>query len=321
MSDPAPLYETTEAPVPPGAEPAWVEARDGVRLRVALYPVASPRGTVVLSPGRTEPIEKYHEVIGELMARGFTVLAHDWRGQGLSDRLAPDDRKKGCARGWRPFVGDYSRILSVYQARLPRPWIAMGHSMGGGLTLLALTEGEGRFDAAILSAPMCDIDTGGIPPWLGQLLARMMTLLGRGTAYAAPPSDALTETFDTTVLTHDEARWSQTLRLYQAHPDLVLGSVTWGWVDFALQLAARLRRPGAVEAVRIPIRILTAEQERLVRNTAAEAVAARAPNGAHLVVPGAYHEILMETDPCRAVFWDAFETLVSGLRPPGPAGA
>ena len=66
MSDPAPLYETTEAPVPPGAEPAWLSASDGVRLRVALYPVASPRGTVVLSPGRTEPIEKYHEVIGEL---------------------------------------------------------------------------------------------------------------------------------------------------------------------------------------------------------------------------------------------------------------
>jgi len=138
MSDPVPLYETTEAPVPPGAEAAWLTARDGVRLRVALYPAANPRGSVVLSPGRTEPIEKYHEVIGELVSRGFTVLAHDWRGQGLSDRLAADDRRKGCANGWRPFLDDFSRILSAYQARLPRPWIAMGHSMGGGLTLLAL---------------------------------------------------------------------------------------------------------------------------------------------------------------------------------------
>ena len=39
------------------------------------------RGTVVLSPGRTEPIEKYYEVIGNFLARGWCVLTHDWRGQ------------------------------------------------------------------------------------------------------------------------------------------------------------------------------------------------------------------------------------------------
>jgi lysophospholipase len=313
MSDPVPLYETTEAPVPPGAEPAWLAARDGVRLRAVLVPAANPRGTVVFSPGRTEPIEKYHEVVGELVDRGFTVLIHDWRGQGLSDRLAPDDRKKGCANGWQPFVDDYSRILSTYQDRLPRPWIAMGHSMGGGLTLLALAEGEGRFDAAMLSAPMCDIDTGGIPPVAARIIARLMTVLGRGQHYATPPADALSETFETTVLTHDDIRFRRSLALYQAHPDLVLGSVTWGWIDFALQLAARLRRPGALEAVPIPLVIVTAEEERLVRNAAARAMAARAPAGTHVEVAGAYHEVLMETDPRRAVFWSAFESLVSNL--------
>jgi lysophospholipase len=313
MSEPVPLYEPTEAPVPPGAEAAWLRAPDGVRLRAVLYPALSPRGSVVLSPGRTEPIEKYYEVIGELRARGFTVLAHDWRGQGLSDRLAPDDRRKGCANGWRPFLDDYSQILSTYSACLPRPWLAMGHSMGGGLTLLAVAEGEGRFDGAILSAPMCDINTGGIPPVLARFVARLLTGIGRGQDYAAPPSDALSETFDGTVLTHDEVRWRRTLALYQAHPDLVLGSVTWGWVDFALQLAGRLRRPGVIESIAIPVVIVTAEQERLVRNAAAQEVASRAPAGRHVEVPDAYHEILMETDPRRAVFWDAFETLITEI--------
>jgi lysophospholipase len=182
--------------------------------------------------------------------------------------------------------------------------------MGGGLTLLALAEGERRFDGAILSAPMCDIDTGGIPPILAGIVARLLTVLGRGQHYAAPPSDVLSETFDGSVLTHDEARWHRCLALHQAHPDLVLGSVTWGWVDFALQLAARLRRPGGIESIAIPVVILTAEQERLVRNAAAQAVASRAPSGRHLEVPGSYHEILMETDPRRAVFWEAFDALI-----------
>src|SRR3954454_10989135 len=81
-----------------GAAPLWVDealalrgradfflARSGHRLRAARFaPPSTPRGSVILSTGRSEPIEKYGEVIGELLARGFVVLAHDWAGQGLS---------------------------------------------------------------------------------------------------------------------------------------------------------------------------------------------------------------------------------------------
>ena len=53
-------------------------------------PPERPRGTVVLLTGRGEFIEKYAtEVVGELLERGFAVVALDWRGQGLSDRPLP----------------------------------------------------------------------------------------------------------------------------------------------------------------------------------------------------------------------------------------
>ncbi|MFX9169433.1 alpha/beta hydrolase, partial [Acinetobacter baumannii] len=91
------------------------------------------RGSVVLSPGRSEPIEKYFEVIGELQARGFTVLVHDWRGQGLSHRMLPD-ALAGHAPDWRTYLHDFDAMIAAFRARLPEPWIALGHSMGGGLT-------------------------------------------------------------------------------------------------------------------------------------------------------------------------------------------
>ena len=45
-------------------------------------------GTVCIFPGRSEFIEKYFEVVGELRRRGFAVAVLDWRGQGGSGRLS-----------------------------------------------------------------------------------------------------------------------------------------------------------------------------------------------------------------------------------------
>src|SRR6185312_16390964 len=141
MDDDAPLIETAEARAPPGGAAAWYAGAGGAKLRAALFaPQRRPRGSIVLSGGRTEPIEKYYEFIGECLERGLVVLAHDWRGQGLSAREAAD-RLKGHANGYRSYLADLKAVLAAFEARLPKPWIAVGHSMGGCLTLLALTHG------------------------------------------------------------------------------------------------------------------------------------------------------------------------------------
>ena len=79
---------------PAGGVGEWYRGAGGLRLRAGFWqPAGEARGTVILSPGRTEPIEKYYEVIGDFLRRGFCVLAHDWRGQGLSERALPNSRK------------------------------------------------------------------------------------------------------------------------------------------------------------------------------------------------------------------------------------
>ena len=124
MLEPAPLIETADAKAPPGGEASWFNGAGGARLRAALFnPAASAgpvRGSIVLSGGRTEPIEKYYEFIGELLERGFVVLAHDWRGQGLSQRDLPDPLK-GHARGYKTFLDDFRALLGAYSDRLPNP--------------------------------------------------------------------------------------------------------------------------------------------------------------------------------------------------------
>ena len=119
---------------------------------------------MVVHPGRTEPIEKYFEVVERLRARGFAVLVHDWRGQGLSHRMLPD-RSPGHADGWADFLEDHGLLLDRFGGELPEPWISLGHSMGGCLALLALAEGETRYAGAILSAPMLGVQLGRTAPF------------------------------------------------------------------------------------------------------------------------------------------------------------
>lgn len=321
MLEPAPLVDTPDDPIPIGAEPDWFVGAGGAKLRAALFtPPGRARGSIVLSGGRTEPIEKYFETIRDFMDRGFVVLAHDWRGQGLSARELPD-RLKGHAKGFKPFLEDYRRLLNTYEDRLPRPWVAVGHSMGGCLTLLALASGERRFSGAVLSAPMLGLQFGKFPTLSASGLMRLNLMLGRANRYVmGQTGNPFDETFDDNVLTHDPRRFARYRAQIRANPDLALGGPTWSWLEFAFRATALLSNPERLRDVTVPVEIVSAAEDRLVDNSAQAAAARNLPQGRLITVPGAYHEILMETDDMRNIFLRVFDAL-TGKTAPKPAEA
>jgi lysophospholipase len=295
----------------------WFTGAGGVRLRAALFtPAGTPRGSVVVSPGRTEAIEKYFEVARRLTSRGFVTLVHDWRGQGLSHR-ALSDRLLGHAAGYDEFLGDYAALLAAFETRLPAPWLALGHSMGGCLTLLALAEGEARFSAVVLSAPMLGLRTGGVPRPVARVLAASLTRLGLGGRAVPGPAD-VSPPFETNIVTHDRARYGRGASLIAACPDLALGKPTWGWLDFAFAATGVLARGPGVPRVAIPVTVVAAGDDLLVDNAALEAVTARLPRGRFVEIPGAFHEILQETDDVEAVFWREFDAVAEDVVPRTP---
>ncbi|HEX2816537.1 MAG TPA: alpha/beta hydrolase, partial [Phenylobacterium sp.] len=306
MADLAPLIETADAKAPPGGEAAWYAGAGGAKLRAALWtPVLAPgaraRGSIVLSGGRTEPIEKYYEVIGECLDRGFVVLVHDWRGQGLSRRDLTDPLR-GHAKGAKPYLDDFRLLLNAYAERLPKPWVAVAHSMGAALTLLAMAQGETRFAGAILSAPMLGLRTP-FPLVFSRILTGLNLMVGRGAAYtlggAGKPFDT---SFEGNALTHDPVRFARAAGLIAAEPKLALGAPTWSWIDFALRASAFLARPESLRNVTVPVVIVSAEDDPLIDPATQAAAARHLPQGKFITVPGAYHEILMETDPMRNIF-------------------
>ena len=316
----APLMGVPGASSPPHGEGEWFRGAGGLRLRAAYWTPSSlvaekPRGTVILSPGRTEPIEKYFEVIGNLLARGFCVLAHDWRGQGLSARLLPD-RLKGHARAVEEFLDDYARLLDAFEARAPKPWIMVGHSMGGALNLMSLEAGESRISGAVLSAPMLKIKTGKRSMWSVKLAVRWNLRHGKAGDYVLDdPDDPFEHTFEKDALTSDETRYELWRQQLYACPHLAVGGPTWGWLGFAIDLGERVLKPKALKSVKIPVAIVQPGDDDRVWKQTARWASKRLGRGRYVEVPGAKHEVLMETDAMRAVFLEEFDAMADYVSP------
>ena len=203
----------SDNPAPELAEAVWYEGPDRRKLRAMFAPSLSrfgtPRGTIILCPGRTEFIEKYFEVARDMQARGFAVVAFDWPGQGLSQRDAPD-KLAGHVQSFEIYVEALRLGLAALRPRLVEPFVLLAHSMGGAIGLEALRTDVLDVEAAAFSAPLWGLK---LPP-LALTISRLLCFFGQGRC--AVSAHKLDELFEGNSVTGDEARWKIQRALTQA---------------------------------------------------------------------------------------------------------
>lgn len=284
----------------------WAQADDGVRLRLAHWRADSARGSVLLFPGRTEYIEKYAPIAQLLTAQGYDVLAIDWRGQGMSDRLLPNRRVGHIGQ-----FADYQRdvvemMVAAEECGLPRPWHLLAHSMGGCIGLAAL-DGGMPVQSAVFSAPMWGINLRPVQQGIALGVAYLAGRVGRG-GIAAPGSGGaqttypLDESFNANLLTRNGDEWARLVREAAAWPDLTIGGATFDWVSKALNECSRLSR---IASPQVPMLVSLGSDERIVSPQAIRDRAARWPGAELLPIKGAMHEVMMEVPELRDRFMEA----------------
>jgi lysophospholipase len=295
--------------------PRFIVARDGTRLRTAIFEAPGARRLCVLLQGQTEFIEKYLEVVAELNGRGFSVASFDWRSQGGSARPAADPMKVHVAR-FAQYDDDLGSFLDQVVAPRGQKPIALAHSMGGHNLIRTLKKWPEAFAAAAFSAPMLGLPArDGVPPWAAKRLSGLAARLGFSEHFAPGMAgrDPLNQTFERQNLTSDRARFERTLAILKADPSLRVGGPTWGWVAAAYASIAEVNAPGYAETIKTPVLLTGAGRDRVVTVEADRAFAARLPNARYLEFAESEHEILMENDAIRTRFWSAFDAFVAGL--------
>lgn len=296
-------FLTDVTPGPADGKAWWVTAPDGVRLRLAAWAMDAPKGTVLLMPGRTEYVEKYAQSAQELADRGYATLTIDWRGQGLADRVLPD-RRIGHVEKFSDFQTDVAAMLRLAQnLDLPKPYVVLGHSMGGCIALRSMLEGL-DVKAAAFTGPMWGIKIAPhlvVPAWI---LAHAMPALKKHNHI--PPGRSITpyvliEPFEDNMLTKDREMWDMMVDQLKAMPDLGLGAPSYQWLREALyDTLALARMPSPAQ----PCVTYLGTNERIVHIGRIEERMAKWPNGRLEIIEGGEHEVLMEGPEIRKCVFD-----------------
>ncbi|WP_395697573.1 alpha/beta fold hydrolase [Methylocella sp.] len=306
---------------PPGARFGRIRAGEGAVLRVAVWRAEGDcAGTVAVLPGRAEFIEKYYEVVAELLARDFDVAVMDWRGQGGSSRQAGNPAK-GHVGHFSAYQADLEALRAqALEPCLRKPYYALAHSMGGAILLDAAHDGACWFERFVATAPMIDLCRLRYARGLREL-ARSLCLSGLSTAFAPGAGGAkpyLRKPFAGNLLTSDPARYARMAACVAQTPEIAIGAPTIGWVDAAFQLMRRFEDPEFSARIATPALIVAAGEDRVVDTPAIEAFARRLKAGGFVTLPHARHEILMERDAVRSQFWAAFDAFIPGPDAPRP---
>lgn len=281
----------------------WVQASDGVRLRLGHWaatsePDVKSKGTVLLFPGRTEYLEKYGPTAQILARAGLSILGIDWRGQGMSDRLL-DDPMPGHVRRFSDYQQDVTALMDAARAlNLPEPYVLLGHSMGGCIGLRALMEGL-PVKAAAFSAPMWGIHLSPHLRALAWGLSWVSHQIGLGHKYAPGTSDqsyVVAEPFETNRLTTDNAMYDFMIRQVTKEPHFALAGPTLSWLYEGLKECRDLARRPSPD---VPCLILLGSDEDIVTPDRIHDRAKRWDDVTLDLIEGARHEVFMETPEIR----------------------
>ena len=305
----APYLELEDYKLPEGGNFIYIPMHDNKNIRLAYWQLPKTnklcRGTVLLQQGHNEFIEKYYETIQDLINRNFNVISFDWRGQGMSDRMIANENKQ--------YIEDFSIhcqdlnfiIKKIINDKFPKPLIGIGHSMGGHLLLLSQENNQDKFSSIILSAPM-----------LGFKYEKALFVISDLIKYfsdkknyfsLSKPNMGKETPFEQNDLTSDYKRYQRTQNLVRKKNQIRLWGVTNAWVNAVKKSLLKIRKKNWSKNIDISICIVNPLNDRVVCPEKTIKMAKNLKNCKLINVNDCEHEIIMEKNELRSIFWNAFD--------------
>ena len=182
--------------------------------------------------------------------------------------------------------------------------------MGGAIGILTLEQNPKLFRAAVLSSPMCGMQTGRFPAWLADLVAAMFCILGRGRQYALGQS-GFTETPDfagSSCVSRE--RYDYVFDKRMKYPQYRTYGGSYAWVHAGIRACRRLMKRKNLAKIRVPVLLFGAGKEHMVINDKIRQFAERTEQTTLVWMPEAKHEIFNADRESRRKYYETIFTFL-----------
>ena len=266
--------------------------------------VSNPNGVVIFSPGQSEASLKYAEFLYDIQDLNYDIYIIDHRSQGYSGRLISDPGKTHVEH-FQDYVDDLTYLINeIVHPEKYKNSVLIGHSMGGAISTGYLLQNPKKLKAALLSAPMLQINTGYFNNLSADVIATSVDILGLGNIYAPTQKPYNPNSrFEDNKETSSFNRFIMKKMIYNPRPEIQVGGTTFRWLKESLQFTVQIRTNTDVK-LQTPTVVFQAGHDQYVlpygQNRFCEELN---PQMCKLVRTGfetSQHEILMETDSIRS---------------------
>lgn len=248
-------------------ETGFVQGQEGSDIYYEMYKLNDSKGNIVISHGFSESLEKYNEIIYYFLNQGYSVFGLEHRGHGRSGSLGVKDKSQINVKDFEHYVLDLKELMDkvVMPNSDGEKVFLFAHSMGGGIGSKFLEEYPEYFDAAVLTSPMLEINTGKVPSSIVKLIANTSVALSFGDKYIAGQGK-YDDTYDLKGSdTSSDARCRYYHNIVSGNEELQRGGASYNWLQTSIYATKEITNKENAAKVEIPVILMQADKDDFVR--------------------------------------------------------
>jgi lysophospholipase len=279
-------------------ESGYIDGDEGVKLYYEKYNVENAKANIVISHGYTESLEKYHEMIYYFMKNGYNVFGIEHRGHGRSGTLGIADKTQINVKDFNQYVTDFKKFMDevVMPNDESKKVLLFAHSMGGAIGTKFLEDYPNYFDAAVLNAPMLEVNTGNIPKFLADIIVEFEVAIGNGGEYVIGKKPYTPEYNKDEIGTSSINRYEYIHNIVVNNEEFQRGGASYNWTKAAFDTTAEITKEENASKVEIPVLLFQAGQDTYVKPEGQNKFAQSAKNCEIRKIDNSRHEIYLEKD-------------------------
>lgn len=292
----------------------------GHKIAYSAYLLDNPEGNVVISHGYTGYKERYGEMIYYYLHMNYQVFIMDHYGHGASEGadVAPSmvyvDDFDVYVNDMTYFITD---IVSEYDKG--KNVVLFGHSMGGCIATLVAETSPEIIDGLVLSAPMHEVVTGGLPEDAASLITNAAISLGMEDKFVigfkAYDAEKNKEFKLENSSTGCEARGAYCHYIKVNYFETPKWAPSWMWLKAAMQASHAATDKENVQKITVPVLMFQAEEDTLVGSDGQYTFANNA-EGLDIefyLVKDSRHEIWNEKDEIMVPYYNKIHSFMESI--------